>query len=102
NVVVHQAVRETAPSSFLDREPEQAQVRPAIGIVEIDRLLGIPTRIDVVDPTLDLFAGSPRHKRSRPPRQILSPTRSKSPQLKGSDPLSRRDLRGLTPLVVYS
>jgi hypothetical protein len=63
NVIVHQAVRETAPSSFLDREPEQAQVRPAIGIVEIHRLLGIPTRIDVVDPTLDLFAGSPRHKR---------------------------------------
>ena len=63
NVVVHQAVRETAPPSFLDREPKQAQVRPAVDIVEIDRLLGIPTRIDVVDPTLDLFSGSPRHKR---------------------------------------
>jgi hypothetical protein len=63
NMVVHQAVGETAPPSSLDRETEQAQVCPPIDVVEIDRLLGIPARIHVVDASLDFLAGSPGHMR---------------------------------------
>jgi hypothetical protein len=61
DVVRHQAVGKASPVPLLDDTAEQPEIRLTIEVVQIDRLLRVPTRVHVKDPVLDLFPEWPCH-----------------------------------------
>jgi hypothetical protein len=73
DVVLHEAVGETAPATFLDHEAEDPQIPLAVGVVEIDRLLRVAAREDVEYPALELFSVRPSHARLSRRRQLSAP-----------------------------
>jgi hypothetical protein len=61
DVVFHQAAGEALPPLPSDDKPEEAEVRAAIRVIDIHRLLRISPRVNVEDPTVDFFARPARH-----------------------------------------
>jgi hypothetical protein len=61
HVVLHLAVRETAPPALLDRPREQPEIGQPVVVVEVDDLLAIASGVDVEDPILDLLARATSH-----------------------------------------
>ena len=55
-MIVHQAISEETPLAILDGRAQHAQVHEAVEIIFEDHPLVVPTRIDVEDTALNLFA----------------------------------------------
>ena len=78
-VIVHQAVREETPLPVRHHAGQHREVRHTVGIVQVDPLPAVATRVHVVDTTRQLNTRLPGHASHSHSRPVLAPIEGQTP-----------------------